>query len=91
MVQTVAVSAAQERTKLQKVIEALNGRIAAETTLNMTKEQEYYVAGLSEYLTGDTVNTDLVLCSEGSLKLRVFTSREEAEKKNKSSVLWRHK
>lgn len=48
MVQTVAVSAAQERTKLQKVIEALNGRITAETTLNMTKEQEYYVAGLSE-------------------------------------------
>ena len=142
MVQTVAVSVAQERTKLQKVIEALNGRITAETTLNMTKEQEYYVAGLSDaleivkscyesefvigctyfvltldrfnnaqveemrlyrinkkkrwsycftrYLTGDTVNPDLVLCSEGCLKLRVFTSREEAEK-NKSSVLWRHK
>lgn len=50
MVQTVVVSAAQERTKLQKVIEALNGRITAETTLNMTKEQEYYVAGLSDAL-----------------------------------------
>lgn len=39
MVQTVVVSAAQERTKLQKVIEALNGRITAETTLNMTKSK----------------------------------------------------
>lgn len=35
---------------MQKVIEALNGRITAETTLNMTKEQEYYVAGLSDAL-----------------------------------------
>lgn len=32
MAQTVAVSAAQERTKLKKVIKTLNGRITAETT-----------------------------------------------------------
>lgn len=50
MVQTVAVSAAQERIDLQKIIEALNGKITSETTLNMTKEQEYYVAGLSDAL-----------------------------------------
>ncbi len=127
---------------MQKVIEELNRRITDETTTNMTKEQEYYVSGLSDaleivkscydsefvigrtyfvltldrfnnarvekmrlyrinkkkrmsycftrYLTGDVVKPDLVLCSEGSLKLRVFTSREEAEK-NRSSVLWRHK
>lgn len=50
MVQTVVASAARERTNLQKIIEALNGKITSETTLNMTKEQEYYVAGLSDAL-----------------------------------------
>lgn len=50
MVQIVMVSAAQERTDLQKIIKALNGKITSETTLNMTKEQEYYVEGLSNTL-----------------------------------------
>lgn len=141
MEQTVVVSAAQEQTNLKKIIEALNGKITSETHLDMTKEQECYVAGLADaleivkslseeqyvvgrtyyvltldrfstvqvepmrlyrinrkkrlsycftrYLTGDTVTPDVVLNSEGSLKLRVFTSKEEAEK-NKHSVLWRH-
>lgn len=49
-VQTVAVTVAQERTKLQKVIEALNGKIISKTTLNMIKEQEYYIFELSDVL-----------------------------------------
>ncbi len=138
----MAVSEALEQTNLQKIIEALNGKITSETHFNMTKEQEYYVAGLADaleivknvseeqyvvgrtyyvltldkynmaqvepmrlyrinrkkrlsycftrYLTGDIVTPDVVLNSEGSMKLRVFTTREEADK-NKGSVLWRHK
>lgn len=42
----------------------------------------------TRHLTGNEVTPDLVLNSEGSLKLRVFNTREEAEK-NKNIFLWR--
>lgn len=50
MIQTVVDSEAQELIDLQKIIEALNQKITLETSLNMTSEQEYYIAGLSDAL-----------------------------------------
>lgn len=43
-------SAARELTDLYKIIEALNQKITLETSINMTPEQESYVAGLSDAL-----------------------------------------
>lgn len=128
---------------MQKIIEALNQKITLETSLNMTSEQEHYIAGLSDaldiikahieddYIIGNTYfvlmpdgkyNTkvvemrlykinkkkrccycftkelkeynyttpDLVLSSKTSLKLRVYKTKEEAEK-NKNNNFWRRK
>lgn len=47
---TVVVSAVQVLIDLQKVIEELNQKITLETSINMTPEQESYVAGLSDAL-----------------------------------------
>lgn len=126
---------------MQKIIEALNQKITLETSINMTTEQEHYIAGLSDaldivkaniensYVIGNTYfvlmpdgkyntkvvemrlykinkkkrccycfterlnnfnypNPDLVLSSETSLKLRVYKTKEEAER-NKNSNFWR--
>lgn len=43
-------SEVQELIELQKIIEALNQKITLETSLNMTSEQEYYIAGLLDAL-----------------------------------------
>lgn len=126
---------------MQKIIEALNQKITLETSINMTTEQEHYIAGLSDaldivkaniensYVIGNTYfvlmpdgkyntkvvemrlykinkkkrccycfterlnnfnypNPDLVLSSETSLKLRVYKTKEEAER-NKNNNFWR--
>lgn len=143
MIQTVVDSVVQELIKLNKIIEELNQKITLETSPNMTSEQEYYVAGLSDaldiiksyiensYIIGNTYfvlmpdgkhnnkvvemrlykinrkkrccycftaqlkdtncpNPDLVLSNETNLKLRVYKTKEEAEK-NKDNKLWRRK
>lgn len=35
---------------MQSIIDAINAKITVETSLNMTTEQEYYIAGLSDAL-----------------------------------------
>lgn len=143
MMLTVVDLAVQELIDLQKIIEALNSKITLESSVNMTPEQEYYLAGLSDalnivkanmedgYVIGNTYfvlmpdgkhnnkveemklykinkhkrccycftrqlkngwysNPDLVLSSEASLKLRVYRTRQEAEK-NIDNKLWRRK
>lgn len=77
-------SEAQELIDLQKIIEALNQKITLETSLNMTSEQEYYIAGLLDAL--DIVkaniedsyvigNTYFVLMPDGKYNTKVVEMR----------------
>lgn len=80
----MADSEAQELIDLQKIIEALNQKITLETSLNMTSEQEHYIAGLSDaldivkthiedgYIIG---NTYFVLMPDGKYNTKVVEMR----------------
>lgn len=80
----MADSEAQELIDLQQIIEALNQKITLETSLNMTSEQEHYIAGLSDAL--DIVkaniedsyvigNTYFVLMPDGKYNTKVVEMR----------------
>lgn len=80
----MADSAVQELIDLQKIIEALNQKITLETSLNMTSEQEHYIAGLSDaldivkaHIKDDYIigNTYFVLMPDGKYNTKVVEMR----------------